>query len=673
MGWHLSVTVASVLVISILAIVVSTETNVNYPTTYLEKSIPYIGATPTVGGLDGDGIVVAVIDTGIDYTHPDLSGFGPDAKVIGGFNFIDPSQPPLDTNGHGTQVAGIIAADGTISGIAPATKLLAYKVSEDGEGVRPDLIINSLKMAVEDGADIINISLGVNKTNSSIDEAVAEASRRGAIVVVAAGNDGERESIGSPGRNPSAITVGATYNNLTSSKAAILHVNNASYAAIPMVGSAVPAEPIRSNIVYAGYAKESDFVGLDVSGAIVLAERGSDTPGELLYFSLKEKNAADAGAAAIMVFNNQEGIFYGELLHNFTEPGYMPRIPTVSIDREDGLEMLEELPDAHAMMLFLHNPDHRAPFSSQGPAPPFIKPDIMAPGVHINTTTISGEYAISTGTSYATPHVSGAVALLLQQYPFLTTEEVRSILTTTSSIVNNKEGSWEDLFGAGSGRLDVQAALATDLIIEPSVLTANISPLRPHDNMPVHIKTISGSTPEDIAVQFEPKDGDASHTVTDSNVIMVNIGPEQYTDSRMLITHNNITHTVPIKVYHSNGTIHATQDSGKLHLEVFHVEDWDFAKISVSNRNGDVSTESVMPGDIASVNVHENGTFHIRADISIGRQSDVAYDSIIVDTATINDSVWLGIHVPWRQLLAAFVFSAAIAIVAVFIPKVRRF
>ena len=109
---------------------------------YLQRSVPFVGTEiPRIDGIDGSGIKIAVIDTGVDFNHPDLFGWGKDGKVIGGFNFIQRGQPPLDTNGHGTQVAGVIAADGEITGIAPKAKILAYKVSEDGEGVSSDLII----------------------------------------------------------------------------------------------------------------------------------------------------------------------------------------------------------------------------------------------------------------------------------------------------------------------------------------------------------------------------------------------------------------------------------------------------------------------------------------------------------------------------------------------------
>jgi minor extracellular serine protease Vpr len=177
-------------------------------------------------GIDGTGVKIAVIDTGVDYNHPDLLGWGPDGKVIGGYNFIQENEPPLDTNGHGTQVAGVIAADGEKSGVAPKAKILAYKVSEDGEGVSSDLIIRAIEKAIEDEADIINISLGVNKTNSKIERAVNLALEKEIFVVTAAGNDGPGiETIGSPGMNFGSVTVGATYNNLTSSLVATLEID----------------------------------------------------------------------------------------------------------------------------------------------------------------------------------------------------------------------------------------------------------------------------------------------------------------------------------------------------------------------------------------------------------------------------------------------------------------
>ena len=125
---------------------------------YLDQSGPFVGTEILRDqGIYGEGIKIAVIDTGVDFNHPDLLGWGPDGKVVGGYNFINEDELPHDTNGHGTQVAGVIAADGEIKGIAPKAKILAYKVSEEGEGVSSDLIIKAIEQAVVDEVDIINI------------------------------------------------------------------------------------------------------------------------------------------------------------------------------------------------------------------------------------------------------------------------------------------------------------------------------------------------------------------------------------------------------------------------------------------------------------------------------------------------------------------------------------
>jgi len=380
--------------------------------TYIENSVPYIGTEiPRMDRIDGTGIKIAVIDTGVDFNHPDLFGWGPDGKVIGGHNFIEENQLPMDTNGHGTKVAGIIAADGNTLGVAHKAKILAYKVSEDGEGVSSELITKAIEKAIEDKADIINISLGVNKTNSKIDSAVNHAWDNGIFVVTAAGNDGpELKTIGSPGRNFESITVGATYNNMTSSLIAILEIDETQYTVIPMVGSSKTQEPIIEKIVFGGFGKNSDLENLDVKDAILIVERGSDIEGELLFFSIKEMNAAKAGAKALIVYNNQPGIFLGELIHEFSEPGYVPQIPVVSIDREEGLEIIKTIEKKSlGIMNLFYNPDFIAHFSSRGPVSPFyIKPDIVAPGAYINTTQINSSYNFTSGTSFAAPHVSGA-------------------------------------------------------------------------------------------------------------------------------------------------------------------------------------------------------------------------------------------------------------------------
>ena len=360
------------------------DTDNNFET-LLDNSSPYVGATiPKELGYDGTGIVIGVIDTGIDHTHPDLFGFGTNGKIIGGYNFIKTGEEPLDYNGHGTQVAGIIAADGQLQGIAPGARIMTYKVSDDGELVASGLIINAIDRAIKDEVDIINISLGVNRTNTQIDNAVKRAVDNGIVVITAAGNDGpELNTIGSPARTQNSITVGATYNNVTSSLVATLKIDEKEFQVLPMIGVEKISEVIEAEIVFGEYGRERDLSNGNFQDIILLVERGSDVEDEIVYFSDKESNAADAGAKVILIYNNKRGNFLGELFHNSTEPNYEPRIPAVSMSREDGL-VIKNLLEHTTTGIFdvFYDPDFVAFFSSRGPVSPFYnKPDLVAPGV----------------------------------------------------------------------------------------------------------------------------------------------------------------------------------------------------------------------------------------------------------------------------------------------------
>src|SRR5512147_538421 len=104
------------------------------------------------------------------------------------------------------------------SGMAPKSQLFSYKVSSTGESVSSEYIIQAIEHAITDKVNVINISLGVNRTNNELENAVDDAVKNGIVVVTAAGNGGpDNETIGSPGRDINVITVGASYNNITSS------------------------------------------------------------------------------------------------------------------------------------------------------------------------------------------------------------------------------------------------------------------------------------------------------------------------------------------------------------------------------------------------------------------------------------------------------------------------
>mgnify|MGYP006132711799 CR=1 FL=1 len=641
---------------------------------YIENSVPYIGTEiPRMDGIDGTGIKIAVIDTGVDFNHPDLFGWGPDGKVIGGYNFIEENQLPMDTNGHGTKVAGIIAADGNTLGVAHKAKILAYKVSEDGEGVSSELIRKAIEKAIEDKADIINISLGVNKTNSKIDSAVNHAWDNGIFVVTAAGNDGpELKTIGSPGRNFESITVGATYNNMTSSLIATLEIDENQYTVIPMVGSSKTQEPIIEKIVFGGFGKNSDLEYIDVKNAILIVERGSDIEGELLFFSIKEMNAAKAGAKALIVYNNQPGIFLGELIHEFSEPGYVPQIPVVSIDREEGLEIIKAIErKSLGIMNLFYNPDFIAHFSSRGPVSPFyIKPDIVAPGAYINTTQINSSYNFTSGTSFAAPHVSGAAALLLQKNPELQNYEIKSLLVTTVQPVSNAYGQEFSLHESGSGRLDIANAYNANLIISPTNFVVNLSPNQLQIEKQLELKLIQGSL-EKIGVKFEgPEFIEFTYNLKNNNLqIGLSVVGEKYGEheGKILINHEKIQYTIPILIHYTEGSISAYQENEKLFFEINHPDKWSFAKITVTNsKNGNTYTTTATPDKKTSLEIYENGEYWIDAKIRVDENTSNAFYTI--EITSLSEKIEL-MDVPEKQIILIILIIIIIGSIGLAIRK----
>jgi minor extracellular serine protease Vpr len=599
----------------------------------VNNSGPFIGTSiPYQSGYDGSGIVISIIDTGIDLNHPDLDG-----QIIGGYDFVDNDEMPEDINGHGTQVAGIIASNGNLKGIAPNSKILMYKVSEDGESVPSNLIIKAIEKSIEDGADIINISLGINQTNTKIDQAVNKAIKNNIFVVTAAGNFGpELSTIGSPGINPNAITVGATFNNVTSSLVSTFEIQDKTFNVFPMVGTKALTEPITSQIIFGKYGKVDDLLGNNFEGSILLIQRGSDIEDEIVYFSDKEKNAANVGAKAVLVYNNEPGIFFGELIHEYVDEGYEPTIPALSLSRDDGLVIREILQsDTKGTLDVFYHPDFVAYFSSRGPVSPFyIKPDLVAPGAFINTTDTNGNYKISSGTSFAAPHVAGTAALILQKNPELAPQEVKSILMTTTDIVYDQFNDRFPIEVSGNGRISASNAINAELIIMPPNLIFDLSSANQIQTKDLEISGIDDQSIS-ISIRFEENDAaDFDYSLDDKNMTINAKLTEQNLgdfESRIIINHNEIDYHIPVIVRVSEGAITVNEDGGKFNVGISSPSSWSYAKISIINQEtGKMFAESIVPGKNLEMAVSQPGEYWIEAKIKDDDRTLSAYASIQV-------------------------------------------
>ena len=178
----------------------------------LDVSVPQIGAPGVwAAGYDGTGVTVAVLDTGIDQTHPDVGG-----KVVASRNFTDDATI-ADGNGHGTHVASIAvgtgaASDGQYKGAAPGASLMVGKVLTDAGSGLMSWAIDGMEWAARNGADVVNLSLSSTPTDGTDPGSLAVdalSAETGTLFVIASGNDYSDAAVGAPGAAAAALTVGA--------------------------------------------------------------------------------------------------------------------------------------------------------------------------------------------------------------------------------------------------------------------------------------------------------------------------------------------------------------------------------------------------------------------------------------------------------------------------------
>lgn len=429
-----------------------------------EESVKIIGGEEVRGYFDknnrrltGKGVTVGVIDTGVDYTHPDLR-----RNFAGGRDLVDNDADPMETKTlgratvHGTHVAGIIAANGKLKGVAPDAKILAYRALGPGGGGTTENVLAAIEQAIKDKVDIMNLSLGndINGPDLPISLALNRAVDKGIVAIAASGNSGPNVwTVGSPGTASKAISVGASTPTIQVPYLIIEGMRD-KLRIQPLEGSANWGLDRSYPIVDGGLGTAAELK--DVAGKIVLIKRGKIT------FSEKAKNAREAGAKAVMIYNNLSGGFMG----NLEAP---TDIPVGSITKKDG-ELLKSKTNSFVRVEVTQEKDMLADFSSRGPVTDTweVKPDIVAPGVAINST-IPGGYLSLQGTSMAAPHVAGACALIKQAHPEWTPDQIKAALMNTAKPLV-KNGKLYRTYEQGAGRIQVNEAVKATSLVSPSSL-----------------------------------------------------------------------------------------------------------------------------------------------------------------------------------------------------------
>lgn len=401
----------------------------------------------------GKGVKIGVIDTGIDYSHPDL-----EKNYQGGYDVVDFDEDPMETDreegmptSHGTHVAGIIAADGEIKGMAPDAEIYAYRALGPGGAGTSVQVLAAIEKAAEDGMDIINLSLGnnVNVPDYPTSMAVNRASELGIIVVIANGNSGpDTWTVGSPATADQSVSVGAS---TTPEKKPVLQDTFADKQIELLEMAGAPNWELDKDYQLASLDDS------DLHGKIAVAERSG-----IPFFELAIQ-AEQQGAEALIIANSEAGLFQASVENNRQSVD----IPVAAISGEDGQWLQSKINQGNYFIESeqLDLPLAIAPFSSRGPVTVNwgIKPDISAPGTAIWSTVPEGYQAMN-GTSMAAPHITGAFALLKEAYPDWTNQQIIGALKTTAKAFNTDQENLNPTT-QGMGLFQIDKAIETKTII----------------------------------------------------------------------------------------------------------------------------------------------------------------------------------------------------------------
>ncbi|SES87787.1 lactocepin [Oceanobacillus limi] len=475
-------------------------------------------------GFKGEGMVVGVIDTGIDHNHQDmvlsdsesvelteeevnqviaeeeLPGLYYTEKVPYGYNYMDENHEYTDdfpgASSHGTHVAGTVGANGDednggILGVAPEAQLLNLKVfgnDPENQTTFGDVYIKAIDDAIKLDVDVLNMSLGSPSgfvsEESPEQQAVTRAVENGVLMSISAGNsamfgDGyfypyasnpDYGVSGSPGVAYDSLQVASLENSFMSVEALEYSINGETETAgyLSAGQTPPPMDGTTVELVEAGLGYPEDFEGKDVEGKYALIQRGE------LAFTDKALNAQAAGAAGVFIYNNVDGI-----VNMATDPSIV--IPQLFLLKADGDRFAEALANGQDVSVAFHgektsivNPaaGQMSEFTSWGLTPNLdFKPEITAPGGQIYSTLNNGEYGIKSGTSMAAPHVSGGGALVLErvdtEFDLQGADRVnlaKNIMMNTGEIVDF-DGAPVSPRRQGSGNMQLHAALSTPVMV----------------------------------------------------------------------------------------------------------------------------------------------------------------------------------------------------------------
>ncbi|MGM0854827.1 MAG: S8 family serine peptidase [Bacillota bacterium] len=482
------------------------------------ESIPFLKVDQLhKEGITGDGIKVGVIDTGVDYNHPDLKD-----AYKGGYDFVDDDSDPMEATyedwkntsepefsytgssyytSHGTHVSGTIVGQNendsevSVEGVAPDADLYVYRVlGPYGSGYTED-VLAGIEKSIQDGMDVINLSLGaaINDPYYPTSTALNYAVLNGVTAVVSAGNSGPNDfTLGSPGTAALALTVGASDVPVSQTTFTGQGSNGWTTDIVSMArGYAhkfTSLEEQTLELVDVGLGYPEDYENKNVEGKIAFVQRGD--------FALndKVKFAKEHGANAVIMYNNVEG----HIGYNLGES--VNYVPAFSMTKAAGEELKAAITNGSTSFTFTHleesftKGDQLADFSSRGPVNKSydMKPEVVAPGVSVLSTfpsymidpekTDDYQYAYSrlSGTSMASPFTAGVAALLLGENPDLEPADIKTLLMNSADPLN---GDYS-VFEVGAGRVDPYQALhsQTKIQIKDETLLPSGEELIPIDN-----------------------------------------------------------------------------------------------------------------------------------------------------------------------------------------------